>query len=172
MCQAFQRGPWLTFLRRVIKNMNLSKSDILFSIKILKELLANTYVLSVKTQGAHWNVEDTRFHMLHNFFSEQYSILTEKIDEIAERIRMLGEQSPSSMSAFLDLATLKETDHNSDGKKMLQQLTEDHHAIIATLRKSIELVAKTQDQGTLDFLIGCLQLHEKMAWMTGSHIKT
>jgi starvation-inducible DNA-binding protein len=151
--------------------MHLSKNDIQTSVRILKELLANTHVLSVKTQNFHWNIEDVRFHMLHAFFSEQYTSLIEEIDEIAERIRMLGEYAPGSMAASLDLAILKETKPSHDGQEMLQQLTEDHHTIICILRKSIEHAAKTQDQGTLDFLISCLQQHEKMAWMAKSHLK-
>ncbi len=152
--------------------MHLTKNDIHISVNVLKELLANAYVLSVKIQNFHWNVEDVRFHMLHDFFSEQYSSLIEEIDKIAERIRMLGEYAPGSMAASLDIAILKEATSSHNGKEMLRQLTEDHSAIIDILRKSIELVAKTQDQGTLDFLIGCLQQHEKMAWMANSHLKT
>ena len=175
MRKTFQRSAWLTFLKKdqnkVLKIMHLTKDDIHISVKVLKELLANAHVLSVKTQNFHWNVEDMRFHMLHAFFSEQYTLLIEEIDEIAERIRMLGEYAPGSMAASLDLTMLKEVTYCHDGKEMLQQLTEDNHTIIGILRKSIEHVEKTQDQGTLDFLISCLRQHEKMAWMAKSHLK-
>jgi starvation-inducible DNA-binding protein len=151
--------------------MNLSKEDIKISVDSLSKLLADTYLLSLKTQNFHWNVEDPRFYMLHDFFAKQYEMLTEAIDEIAERIRMLGEYAPGSMAAYLELATIKEARPIHDGDVMLQQLTEDHYLLIGILRKSIELIGKTQDQGTLDFLINCLQQHEKMAWMTKSHSK-
>ena len=61
--------------------MHLTKDDIHISVKVLKELLANAHVLSVKTQNFHWNVEDMRFHMLHAFFSEQYTLLIDNIGE-------------------------------------------------------------------------------------------
>ena len=151
--------------------MHLDKEDIKISVDSLNELLANTYVLSVKTQNFHWNVEDPRFAMLHDFFGNHYEMLIEAIDEIAERIRMLGECAPGSMAGYLKVASVKEAGLIQDGTSMLQELAKDHRIVIGILRKSIECVTKTQDQGTLDFLIGRLQEHEKMAWMITSHCK-
>ncbi len=53
----------------------------------LSRVLADGYVLYLKTHNYHWNVTGKLFHSLHEQFEEQYTELAEAIDEIAERIR-------------------------------------------------------------------------------------
>ncbi len=132
-------------------------------------LLASTYVLAAKTQNFHWNVKDARFSMLHDFFGAHYSQLIEAIDEIAERIRMLGIPVVASLTSYLESSIIKEAGDISDGTMMLAILTQDHQALISLIRDFIEKVNVTKDQGTLDFLVNRLQHHEKMAWMISSH---
>src|SRR3546814_17852100 len=50
-------------------------------------LLADTYLLLVKTQGYHWNVVGPLFISLHRLTEEQYQNLFEAVDDLAERDR-------------------------------------------------------------------------------------
>src|SRR5919106_6903305 len=59
-------------------------------VETLNMRLCDEYVLYTKTRKYHWNVIGPRFHQLHEFFKEQYEILDEMVDEIAERARQLG----------------------------------------------------------------------------------
>jgi len=136
----------------------------------LSRALANTYLLQVKSQNFHWNVVDPRFHSLHEFFQEQYEALFEAVDEIAERIRMLGLKSPGSLREFLDLGTLDEADVNLSGDEMLSELLSDHEAVIVSLREMIKEAMDLGDEGTGDMLIDRLRFHEKTAWMLHSHL--
>lgn len=137
----------------------------------LSVVLANTYLLYVKTQNFHWNVIDPRFYSLHKMLEEQYEGLAEAVDIIAERIRMLGNKSPASMEEFLELTTLKETSKQISGDEMLKQLLYDHEAIIKMLREKIDEAAEFEDQGTQDMYIQRLREHEKTAWMLRAHFK-
>lgn len=136
----------------------------------LSQALANTYLLLVKSQNFHWNVVDPRFHSLHEFFQEQYEALFEAVDEIAERIRMLGLKSPGSLREFLDLGNLDEADTNLTGDEMLSELLADHETVIKALREMIEEAVEFGDEGTGDMLIDRLRFHEKTAWMLRSHL--
>ncbi len=136
---------------------------------LLSRSLANTYLLLVKTQNFHWNVVDARFHSLHEFFQEQYEALFEAVDEIAERIRMLGFKSPGSLREFLDLGTLDEAETNLSGDDMLSELLIDHELVIKDLREQIKESIELGDEGTGDMLIDRLRFHEKTAWMLHSH---
>jgi starvation-inducible DNA-binding protein len=69
-------------------------------VAALKQLLAESYQLFVKTHGYHWNVVGPQFVELHKLFEEQYNDLFEAVDEIAERVRALGAKAPPSFSAF------------------------------------------------------------------------
>ena len=141
------------------------------SVKELSKLLANTYLVYLKTQNYHWNVEDASFAMLHAFLEEQYKELAGAIDEIAERIRMLNCYAPATLNAFIKLSTLHEEEGIKTGYEMLETLLKDHEAIVLELRKNLKLLENGTDEGTIDFLVGRLRSHEKMAWMLRSHIK-
>lgn len=131
-------------------------------------LLADTYVLYTKTQNFHWNVVDHNFYSLHQFFEEQYKELAEAIDEIAERIRMLGEHTQGSLKQFLEMTSIKESATPRHSHEMIKELIKDHDSMIRFLREMIELATKLQDEGTADLLIQRLRAHEKHMWMLHS----
>ena len=135
----------------------------------LSRTLANTYLLQVKTQNFHWNLNDNRFASLHSFFEEQYSELFTAVDALAERLRMLGIRSPGSLSEFLDLSTLDEASGGLTGDEMLSELLIDHELIIQDLRGQIKEASEYNDLGTADLLTERLRSHEKSSWMLKAH---
>jgi starvation-inducible DNA-binding protein len=56
----------------------------------LTAMLADAYVLMVKTQGFHWNVVGPLFVSLHELTEQQYQDLFGAIDKIAERVEMVA----------------------------------------------------------------------------------
>lgn len=134
----------------------------------LGKLLSDTYVLYTKTQNFHWNLVDPRFSSLHKFFEGQYEELSEAIDEIAERIRMIGHKAPGSMRSFLSNSRLEESEDELSGDLMIEQLLGDHETVIQTLRKQISDTQNRGDEGTADLMIQRLRAHEKAAWMLRS----
>jgi starvation-inducible DNA-binding protein len=133
-------------------------------------ILSNTYILYVKTQNFHWNLVDPRFFSLHKLFEEQYEGLADNVDEIAERIRMLGIHSPASMKQFLAIGTLKESEGVLSGDEMIKELTRDHEESCKQMRPLIPQFQKLGDEGSADLLIDLLRQHEKAAWFLRSHI--
>jgi len=138
--------------------------------KGLSLFLADSYILYLKTQNYHWNIESHGFYFLHKMFQEQYEDLAEAIDMIAERIRGLKEKSPGTMKEFVKLSSLKEASGKETDKGMIKQLTKDHEQIIALLRNLIIEAQKENDEGTADMYIERLRVHEKTAWMLRSHL--
>jgi starvation-inducible DNA-binding protein len=137
---------------------------------LLKSLLADEYVLYTKTRKYHWNVEGPQFNDLHKFFESQYDAIDNTIDEIAERIRQLGEYSPGSLVEFQAAARLKEDSGSQiPAKKMVANLLADHETLVRHLREDLETAKeKFNDAGNQDFLTGLMQEHEKAAWMLRS----
>jgi starvation-inducible DNA-binding protein len=140
---------------------------------MLGQLLADETVLYIKLRNYHWNVEGIHFQQLHALFQEQYTVLEEQIDDVAERIRSLGHYSPGSMAAFRELSRLKESDNlEGNGILMLQNILADHEMVIQVLRHDLEAAMEEyKDAGTSDFLTALMEVHEKMAWMVRSHLK-
>ena len=148
--------------------IGMSEKNLKQAVEILSLLLANTYVLYLKTQKFHWNVVDQRFYSLHKMFEEQYEQLAEAIDVIAERIRMLEHPTPATMKEFLKLATLKETDNVPGAQQMIRTLVNEQ--IIREIRPKIAELTELHDDGSADMLIGRIREHEKTAWMLRSHL--
>jgi starvation-inducible DNA-binding protein len=140
---------------------------------LLRQTLADEYVLYTKTRKYHWNVEGPNFHDLHKLFESQYSEIDEVIDEVAERIRSLGHYSPGSFAEFLKDARIKEdVGGQVSTAAMLANLLADHESIIRSLRVDLETAKESfGDAGNQDFLTGMLESHEKAAWMLRSLLK-
>ena len=109
---------------------------------------------------------------MHKFFEEHYDDLAEIVDDVAERIRMLGHYPEGRMKDFLRLTRLQEQDYTTAQAEQVKNLLVDHESIIINIRKVISAVNDTyNDAGTADFITGLMEKHEKMAWMLRSYLK-
>jgi len=137
----------------------------------LSRLLADTYILYLKTHGFHWNVEGPMFQTLHLMFMDQYTEAWNAIDPIAERIRALGHYAPGSYQQYIKLASVKESDGAPKAEKMVRELIEGQETVARTARSILPLADRANDQPTLDLLTQRLNIHEKNAWMLRSLLK-
>lgn len=134
--------------------------------EILNGLLADEHVLYIKLRNFHWNVTGPEFHDLHETFEEQYDQVADMIDEIAERVRALGETPLGSMADYLAKTRLQEARGAHTAREMIAALTNDHEAIIRQMRQDLETIKdRHNDAGNQDAITGWMKQHEKMAWM-------
>jgi len=147
-------------------NIAIEDKDRLAVADMLQAVLADAHLLYMKTRKYHWNVQGPRFHMLHVLFEEQYTLIAASIDEIAERIQMLGCMANGTFAEMLKRGQIKEQPGvNPPAQQMVSDLLADHETIIRALREAADQAEEHNDMGTNDFLIGLMQSHEKMAWM-------
>lgn len=153
-------------------NIGLTDKQLNGSVAIVTKVLADANVLYTKTRNYHWNVVSTDFKELHSLFQEQYELMAIAIDEIAERIRMLGAKAIGTHQEFNENATLKEQPGDyPDAKTMVKNLLNDHESVIRALREDLKTCEdKFEDKSTADFLSQLMQNHEKMAWMLRSYL--
>jgi starvation-inducible DNA-binding protein len=154
-------------------NIGIKPENLSAVSHILNGILADEFLLYTKTRNAHWNVEGPDFHDKHKFFESQYEQLDEIMDEVAERIRMLGHYAPATLKDFLKLTHLTEQmREKNDSAGFIRELLADHETIIVTMRENIDRFASEfKDAGTSDFITGLMEEHEKMAWMLRSHLR-
>ena len=131
----------------------------------LGRLLADSYVLYLKTHGFHWNVTGPMFTSLHTMFMEQYTELWTALDEIAERIRALGLIAPMGGRRYAELSSIEETSDPPEALAMVAELVMGHEAVARTARGVLPLAEAAGDGPTADLLNARLQIHEKTAWM-------
>ncbi len=134
----------------------------------LSRLLADSYTLYLKTHNYHWNVVGPMFNTLHLMFEEQYTELALAVDQIAERIRALGERAPGSYREFLELSSVEEESEQPDAEEMIRQLVIGQETVVRTARQVFPLVEAANDEPTADLLTQRMQVHEKTAWMLRS----
>ena len=137
----------------------------------LSRLLADTYLLYLKTHNFHWNVEGPMFNTLHLMFMEQYTELWNALDAIAERIRSLGYPAPGTYGQFSKLTSIEETEGVPEALEMVRLLVAGHEAVTRTARGAFPAAEKGGDESTADLLTQRLQVHEKTAWMLRSLLK-
>lgn len=137
----------------------------------LTHLLADTYILYLKTQNFHWNVTGPFFPQLHALFEKQYEELAEAVDLIAERIRALGSPAPASFSEFLKLTSLKEGNSKLTAQMMVKSLMKDHETISHHLLIIFTQAEKANDQATIDLLTERMRAHDKTAWTLRSSLE-
>jgi len=131
----------------------------------LARSLADTYVLIVKTHAYHWNVVGPHFYSIHKLTEEQYEDMFAAADEMAERIRALGEIAPMNFKAMARLAAIDETETPGTAADMVEDLARDHEQLARNLHDLIRVAEEARDQVTADLATERSAFHEKTVWM-------
>jgi starvation-inducible DNA-binding protein len=137
----------------------------------LSKVLADSYMLYLKTHNYHWNVTGELFHSLHEQFEEQYTELADAIDEIAERIRALGYRAPGTFKEFKELTSIDEQQDEPEAMEMVRRLAVGNEQVLRTARQALEPANEAEDEATIDLLTERLHVHSKTAWMLRSHLE-
>ncbi|HAD98747.1 MAG TPA: DNA starvation/stationary phase protection protein [Cryomorphaceae bacterium] len=157
--------------RKIELHTGLEENDRKSVADKLSEVLADSYLLMLKTHYYHWNVKGTLFKSLHDLTEQQYTELFEAIDDIAERIRALGFEAPGTFSIFQKISNVKEAKSGLSDLEMSADLLETHESLILKLRETLKTADEISDEVTVDMMVSRLTIHEKAAWMLRSFIE-
>lgn len=131
----------------------------------LQQLLADFQIHYANLRGFHWNIKGHGFFVLHGKFEDLYNGAAEKVDEIAERILMLGGTPANKYSDYLKMAQIKEVDGVSKADDALNHILETYGHLIAEERKVLSLASSHNDEVTVAMMSDYLKEQEKMVWM-------
>ncbi|MFI3290268.1 MAG: Dps family protein [Opitutales bacterium] len=134
-------------------------------IASLNQLLADFQICYTNMRGFHWNVTGRRFFSLHKQFEDLYNDLADKIDEIAERILMLGACPENRFSKYLEISNIQEITDVSCDEKILGYILDSYKDLIKAQRQTINFAEEAQDLVTADLLTTYLSDQEKSVWM-------
>ena len=137
----------------------------------LNQVLADSYALMALTHLAHWNVEGPGFFALHTAFQTQYEELFTAIDEIAERIRALGDYAIGGLSTFAQMAQMKEFAAPLTQEDYVKQLIAANERLLADAATARDLAGAANDAESQDLMIGRIPLHQKTVWMLKCFLK-
>ena len=109
---------------------------------------------------------------MHAKLEELYDGVAEEIDEVAERILMIGHRPSASLAAYLNKAKLKEAENvGISCKEIANALLADYGQLVAGLRAGIAAAQEANDEVSADLMIGSLAQYEKTIWMLDAFLK-
>ena len=138
--------------------------------KWLEKLLANTFVLSLKTKNFHWNVKSPNFFSLHTMFEGQYTELDTALDTIAESLRQTGLIVPATLTFYNNTADIQSVSGDLPANDMLKTLSMDHQLMIDDITHALKQQGLDLSPGQEDLLISRLAAHKKAHWMLESSL--
>ncbi|MCW6679034.1 DNA starvation/stationary phase protection protein [Anaerococcus sp. NML200574] len=80
----------------------------------LNTYLANLAVLNIKIHNLHWNIVGSQFVSVHEYLESEYDKAGERLDEVAELIRMSGEFPVANLKEYLEISTIKEIETSKE----------------------------------------------------------
>jgi starvation-inducible DNA-binding protein len=128
--------------------------------------LATAFVLALNAKRYHWTVTGPHFRDYHLRFEDLYTAADGTVDELAERIRMIGGvpiHAPAQIEAGTK-ADISSPATRLDPEAMLKEALANQEAAISLMHEGIELANAAGDPGTADLLTRFVQVHQKEAW--------
>jgi starvation-inducible DNA-binding protein len=138
----------------------------------LNQMLADTMTLRDLYKKSHWQVAGPTFYQLHLLYDKHFGEQAELVDEIAERIMLLG---GLSIAMAPDVAETTRIERPPRGREevpvQLSRLLDAHQIIIGQCRELAERADKLGDDGTNDLVVSdVLRTNEMQVWFLSEHL--
>src|ERR1700690_1737146 len=138
----------------------------------LNQLLADTITLRDLYKKSHWQVAGPTFYQLHLLFDKHFNEQVEIVDEIAERIQLLG---GVSLAMAPDVAETTRIARPPRGREevpvQISRLLDAHEIIIGHCRELAKRAVELGDDGTNDLVVSdVLRGNELQVWFLSEHL--
>ena len=128
-------------------------------------LVADSFVLYLKTKNYHWHMSGKHFRDYHLMLDEHADSIQAGIDPLAERVRKLGGETIHSYDEVLKLTSLKESDEGFlKPEAMFVQLIADNKTVVKNMREAHEICDKHGDAASAGLLETAIDDAERRLW--------
>jgi starvation-inducible DNA-binding protein len=141
-------------------------------VQHLQRQVANSLVLYANYKHYHWQTFGPLFRELHLMFDEFAKDVLSTTDEIAERIRMIGQDVQ-----YVELRQMQEAAsvHSAAAAQPMHRMIEEADAnllvVIKEMRDVVRAADESNDPGTVDLFSRIVQIHEKHEWFLREVLK-
>jgi starvation-inducible DNA-binding protein len=142
------------------------------SVENLNQLLADTITLKDLYKKHHWQLVGATFAQLHLLFDKHYEEQAVLVDEIAERIQMLGGVS-LAMGADTSEVTLipRPPKGREEVPVQISRLLHAHEIILKEARSMARQASEAGDDGTNDLIVSSvIRKNEMQVWFVAEHL--
>ena len=142
------------------------------SVRSLNQLLADTITMRDLYKQHHWQVGGPTFYALHLLFDKHYEEQAKLVDEIAERVQLLG---GVSLAMAADVAAESSLEKPPRGREsvpvQLSRLLDAHEQLLIEARKAASEASDHHDDGTNDLLVSqVIRTNEFHVWFLSQHL--
>jgi starvation-inducible DNA-binding protein len=131
----------------------------------LRRLLADVFVLYVKTKNFHWHMTGAHFRDYHLLLDEHSEQIFSMTDDIAERARKIGGTTLRSIGDISRHQRLKDNDDaHVAPKDMLAELAADNQALTRYFRSAHATCDKFNDVATASMIEVWIDQAERRNW--------
>ena len=168
-----QKAREIQSFNQVVKMpIALSENVCKRSVENLNQVLADTMTLRDLYKKHHWQVSGHTFYQLHLLFDKHYGEQSELVDQIAERIQLLG---GIAIAMAADVAETTIIPRPPRGREevpvQISRLLRAHEEILLESRSMAKQASNDGDDGTNDLLVSdVIRTNEMQAWFVSEHV--
>jgi starvation-inducible DNA-binding protein len=168
-----QRAPELQEYGTIARlPIGLDEQVCLESVEALNQILADTITLRDLYKKSHWQVAGHTFYQLHLLFDKHFEEQDKLVDQVAERIQLLG---GISLAMGADVAEETRISRPPRGREevpvQISRLLEAHELILTFARDAAGEADDAGDDGTNDLLVSdVIRTNEMQVWFLSEHL--
>jgi starvation-inducible DNA-binding protein len=148
-------------IEREVSRENTPNSPV---VRSLQQQTANAFVLYANYKHYHWQTFGPLFRDLHKLFDELAVEVLATVDELAERVRMIGQDPPAHLLESANLASVASAGSHTTMREMVEEAQRNVVLVISEMRKAARIADEHDDPGTVDLFSKSVQIHEKHEW--------
>ena len=134
--------------------------------------VANAFVLYANYKHYHWQLFGPLFRDIHLMFDEFAEAVLATADEMAERIRMIGQDVENvQLKQMQDAAQVHSAAAGQSLREMIEEADANLLVVIKDMRDAARLAEENNDPGTVDLFSKTVQIHEKHEWFLRQLLK-
>ncbi len=140
-------------------------------IETLNKYLSNIVVMNFLMNNLHWNVKGDRFQELHKITGDLYIMMQEMTDEVAERIKMLGEFPYTRLEEYSTNSIIEQLPSKAyNPSQVINYTLKNLNTLLQLTYELINMSKKQNDFVTEAKLIEYAENLGKKYWMISSSI--
>jgi starvation-inducible DNA-binding protein len=141
-------------------------------VEHLQQQLANAFVMYANYKHYHWATFGPLFRDLHLMFDEFATDVLDTSDEIAERVRMIGQDVAAvQLRQIQEKAAVRSAEASDSMRQMIEEADANEQIAIKNCRDAAHLAEENNDPGSVDLFSKIVQIHEKHEWFLREILK-
>jgi starvation-inducible DNA-binding protein len=141
-------------------------------VQHLQRQVANAFVLYANYKHYHWQTFGPLFRDLHLMFDQFAKEVLETTDDMAERIRMIGQDVENvQLKQMQEAANVHASVPGQTMREIIEEADANSLVVIKDMRDAAKIADENNDPGTVDLFSKIVQIHEKQEWFLRQVLK-